>query len=94
MKHKIMPVIDIDDLEQAIEIQFGKEVLAHYEIRQLLFYDEYMNDCCIRYYFGDDVKYHGYRWEDENDISIRNLINQFLRDEFPGQTDILIDVSW
>ena len=94
MKHRIMPVIDIYDLEKAIEIQFGEEVLRHYELRQLLFGDQFMNDCCIRYYFGDVVEYHGYSWEDENGISIRNLINQFLRDEFPGQDAVLVDVSW
>lgn len=94
MKHTIMPVIDIYNLEKAIEIQFGEEVLANYELRQLLFRDQFMNDCCIRYYFDDDVEHHGYSWENENEISVLNLINQFLRDEFPGQDEVLIDVSW
>ena len=94
MKHKIMPVINIYDLEKAIEIQFGEEILAHYELRQLLFGDQYMNDVYVRHCFDDDIEYHGYSWEDENEISVCNLINQFLRDEFPGQDAVLVDVSW
>jgi hypothetical protein len=89
-----MPVIDIYDLEKAIEIQFGKEILANCEMRQLLFGDRFMNDVYIRHYFDDDIEYHGYSWENENEISVLNLINQFLRDEFPGQESVLINVSW
>ena len=92
MKHKIMPVIDINDLKKAIDIQFGEEVLRNYSLHQLLFGDNFMNDCYKSYYFDDYIDYHGYTWN--NEISALNLINQFLRDEFPGQDSVLIDVSW
>ena len=92
MKHRIMPVIDIYDLEEAIEIQFGEEILAHYETRQLLFDDHFMNDCYMRYYFGD--VFDADEFDDENQSYVLNLINQFLRDEFPGQDVVLVDVSW
>jgi hypothetical protein len=87
-----MPVIDVYDLEKAIEIQFGEEVLAHYEMRQLLFGDQYINDCYMRYYFGD--VFEADEFDDENQASVLNLINQFLRDEFPGLDAVLVDVSW
>ena len=92
MKHKIMPVIDIDDLKKAIDIQFGEEVLRNYSLHRLLFSDQFMNDCYKSYYF-DDVFYDD-EFDDENQASVLNLINQFLRDEFPGQNKILINVSW
>lgn len=92
MKYKIMPIIDVYDLEKAIDIQFGEEVLRHYELRQLLFGDRYINDCYIRYYFGD--VFEADEFDDENQASVLNLINQFLRDEFPGQDAVLVDVSW
>ena len=92
MKHKIIPVIDIDDLKKAIDIQFGEEVLRNYSLHRLLFDNQFMNDCCIFYYFGDI--FDDDEFDDENTTAIMNLINQFLRDEFPGQDKILIDVSW
>lgn len=92
MKHRIMPVINIDDLKRAIDIQFGEEVLRNYSLHQLLFGNQFMNDCYMRYYFGD--VFDADEFDDENQVYVLNLINQFLRDEFPGQDVVLINVSW
>lgn len=84
-------VVEACDLEEAVSTKYGVEIE---EIRSLLFGDSYVNDSFKNYYFEEDDEYNGYSWENEEDIKARNLINQFLREEFPGETNILIDVSW
>lgn len=84
-------VVEACDLEEAVSTRYGIEIN---EIRSLLFNDDYMNDCFKTYYFGEDDEYKGYSWQNEEDIKTKNLINQFLRETFPNETEILIDVSW
>ena len=91
-KHIMMPVIAIEDLEDEIQRQFDVDVEG--ELSNILFGTEYMNDCYKRYYFRDDEEYHGYDWEDEEKIRIRNLVNTYLRDTIPDYDTILVDVSW
>ena len=43
MRHWMMPVINADDLEDAINLQYGEGTIE--EIRNLLFGDDYYNDC-------------------------------------------------
>ena len=45
-------------------------------------------------YFEIDEEFHGYAWEDEEHIRIRNLVNAYLRDILPDYTHVLIDVTW
>jgi hypothetical protein len=84
-------VVEACDLEEAVSTRYGIEIN---EIRSLLFYDDYMNDCFKTYYFGEDDKYEGYSWQNEENIKTKNLINQFLRETFPNEQEVLIDVSW
>jgi hypothetical protein len=84
-------VVEACDLEEAVSAKYGVEIE---EIRSILFDDNYINDSYKRYYFEEDDEYNGYSWENEENIKARNLVNQFLREEFPGETEILIDVSW
>lgn len=86
MTHKKMIVINIRDLEEALTQQYGSEEFS--ELRNTLFYDDFMNDCYKQYWFDDDLD------EDEDDAPIINCINAFLRDIFPGEESVLIDVSW
>jgi hypothetical protein len=88
--YEMRPVIEIRVLEEAIYTQFNVDC----ELRSILFYDDYMNDCYKSYYFADDEEYKGYCWQDEERIRIRNLVNAYLRDILPGHDSVLIDVSW
>ena len=90
--YTMYPVIDVTDLEDAIRIQFGVDVED--EMRNILFGDDYQNDCYKSYYFGDDEEYTGESWQDEEEISIRNLVNAYLRDTLPNYERVLIDVTW
>ena len=91
-KHIMMPVIAIEDLEDEVKRQFDVDVEG--ELNNILFGTDYINDCYKRYYFRDDEEYHGYDWEDEEEIRICNLVNAYLRDTVPNYDAILIDVSW
>ena len=90
--YEMRPVIDVTDLEDAIRIQFGVDVEG--EMRNILFYDDYMNDCYKSYCFAEDEVYEYPAWQNEEHIRIRNLVNAYLRDILPGYERVLIDVTW
>ena len=90
--YTMYPVIDVTDLEDAIRIQFGVDVED--EMRNILFGDDYQNDCYKSYYFADDEEYTGESWQNEEEIRIRNLVNAYLRDILPDYERVLIDVTW
>lgn len=90
--YTMYPVIEVGVLEDEIKTQFDVDIKG--ELRKILFYDNYMNDCYKSYCFEDDEEFHGYAWEDEERIRIRNLVNAYLRDILPDYTHILVDVTW
>ena len=90
--YKMLPVIEVDVLEKELKIQFDVDIEG--ELRNILFYDNYQNDCYKSYYFDDDIEFHGYTWENEEHIRIRNLVNAYLRDILPNYDSVLIDVTW
>lgn len=90
--YTMYPVIEVDILENEIKTQFDVDVEDN--LRNILFGDNYQNDCYKSYCFEDDEEFHGYAWEDEERIRIRNLVNAYLRDILPDYTHVLIDVTW
>ncbi len=90
--YTMYPVIEVGVLEEEIKTQFDVDVEG--ELSNILFGDNYQNDCYKSYYFEDDEEFHGYAWEDEEHIRIRNLVNAYLRDILPDYTHILVDVTW
>ena len=90
--YKMCPVIEIYILEEELKTQFGVDVEG--ELRNILFYEDYMNDCYKSYYFADDEEYTGKSWQNEERICIRNLVNAYLRDILPEHERVLIDVTW
>ena len=91
MIYEMFPVIDVGVLEDELKIQFDVEVD---DLRGILFYDDYQNDCYKSYCFADDEEYTGESWENEEHIRIRNLVNTYLRDILPDYERVLIDVTW
>ena len=95
MKYEMMPVVDAYELQKALELQFGPDVMGNEDVMaKVLFGDEYSNYSLKRYYFSEDEVYEGYSWQDEERIRIRNCVNAMLQDMFPGRDSILVDVSW
>ena len=93
MKVEMRPVIDIWSLSDALEAQYNWELDAHM-VCQLMFDDNYCNDCYKSYWFSEDEKYEGYSWQNETRIMQENLIKSFLRDLMPDYDRVLVDVSW
>ena len=83
-------VVDIYQLEQDLELQFGQDFG---ELANLLFGYEYHNYSAKKFCLEDEA-YEGYSWQCEDDISSRNLVRAYLRDIFPGYKYVFIDVSW
>lgn len=95
MEYKMMPVIEADALQEALELQFGPAIMGNEDIMAaVLFGDEYSNYSCKRYNFAKDEVYEGHSWQDEERIRICNCVNAMLRDMFPGHDVVLVDVSW
>ncbi len=93
LKHEMMPVINIDELEDAICEKYHYRF--QHNLRQLLFDTGFMNDVFVRYWFDEDIVYKGLPWQNENHIKEQNLVNQFLREYFHGEYDaVLVDVTW
>lgn len=93
--YTMCPVIKVSVLENELKTQFNVDVEG--ELRSILFYNDYQNDCYKPYRFTDDEEvYDDYDWEDRKNIRIRirNLVNAYLRDILPDYTRVLIDVSW
>ena len=90
--YTMFPVVEIYDLEKELKIQFDVDVED--ELTEILFGDNYSNDCYKTYYFEYDEEFHGYAWENEEHIRIRNLLNDYLRDILPNYNSVLIDVTW
>ena len=89
--YTMYPVIEVRTLEKELKVQFDVEVD---DLSNILFGDEYQNDCYKSYGFTYDEEFHGYDWEDEEEIRIRNLVNAYLRDILPDYERVLIDVTW
>lgn len=83
MKYTFAPVIDIRELEKALESQYDIDTD---DLRNILFGDDYSNDCFKKYYFSSE-------WESYYDHPIEICAKTFLRDVFPDNDYVLISVS-
>ena len=95
MKYEIIPVVAAEELREALELQFGPNVMGDEDfMANVLFDDEYNNDSYKCYYFSEDEVYEGHSWQNKERIRICNCVNAMLRNIFPGHEKILVDVSW
>lgn len=86
MNYELRPVMDIDHLEEAIHVQYG----VNWDLRTLLFDNDFVNDCFKSIYFREDVD--ELTWG--NNYQEVNTVFGFLRDILPGYDSIVLDVSW
>ena len=92
MGYWMMPVVNADELEDAINLQYGESTIDG--IRSLLFSDDYYNDCYKSFYYGDLTAYNSKSWENEEEIRLINLVKTYLQDTIPDYEVVLIDISW
>lgn len=95
MEYKMMPAFWVEDLKEALTIQYGREFMDEVgDLRNFLFDTNYMNDVYVEYGFDEIEEYTGEEWQDENHIRLENCIKTFLKDIFPNHDSVLIDVMW
>lgn len=59
--YTIYPVIQIDELEYAVNRQYGTDL----DLRKLLFSNEYSNDCMKRFWYDEIEEFEDKPWQDE-----------------------------
>ena len=77
--YTMYPVINANDLEHAIELQYDIQID---DIRNLLFDDDYSND-----------SYKNFDLEDEYEGEAE-LVRTYLKDILPDYSYVLINVTW
>ena len=89
--YTMMPVVDADELQDAVNAQFGCEIT---DMRNLLFSDDYSNDSYQSFWYGQIEVFEGRSWQNEEQIRSRNLVRAYLQDTIPEHDRVLVDVSW
>lgn len=94
MKYEIRPVIDVNDLEDALNAQYGPEFVKPGWLASMLFEDSYTNDSYKSFDYSKLEEYTGEPWQDENYVTFMNCVKAFLQDALPDYNEVIIDVSW
>ena len=89
MEMKFKPVVDMFELEEAINLQYGTDI----ELIPL-FFEDTSNDCYQDLHYGDDDVYYGLPWQDEARVMQKNLVRGFMRDTFPDFNSVIVHISW
>lgn len=89
--HTMMPVVNVDELEDAVNAQFDCEIA---EMRNLLFSNDFSNDSYQSFWYGQMEVFEGRSWQNEEQIRLRNLVRTYLQDTIPDHDRVLVDVSW
>ena len=90
MSYFMYPMIGIDTLQNAVNIQFDVNIT---DLKELLFADkDYDEDCCVHFSFCELDEYNGFWWEDEEEIRLTNLVKTFLKDLLPNYDRVIIDL--
>lgn len=91
MKKKMMIVLDAYELECEICRRLEMEHM-NVDVRQILFYDDYQNDCC-KYCSTESIEESFYDGMDEKERSALEELLKILKEE-GIEGDFLVDVSW
>ncbi len=87
----MMPIVDSYELQNAVNLQFGCDIK---DIDELLFGECRPNDSYASFSF-DCLEVYAYpRWQDEEEIRLRNLVRTYLQDILPDYSRVLININW
>lgn len=86
-----MPVVNIYNIKKEL-MESGVESKYLNKLRQLMFYDRFMNDVYVSYYIDDDVCEEYY--DDKGEAKVVQMIIDILREACPNSDRVLVDVSW
>lgn len=88
MKFKNVIMINIYDLEAALEEEFGETC----EICELFFEDSYINDSAMELFLTPEKVYSEY--DDAVAIERRNVVRKFLQEMWPDEKSVWISITW
>ena len=90
ISYNILPVINISNLENEMKKRFPENEKDFIDLRDTLFYADFMNDCLKAYGYWDDVV------ECDEYSMTERLVAKYLKDTFEplGYREVIIDVSW
>ena len=91
MQIQMKPVVSIYDLEDILHSEFGIKVD---NLTEILFGDNYSNDCYKSYFYDEREVYEGKFWQNKEHIEIRNKLSDYLEAEFPNYNCVLVDITW
>lgn len=88
MRFKRVIMINVYDLEAALEEEFGEI----YEVRELFFEDSYINDSAMELFLEPERVYS--KFDDVVAIKRRNVVRKFLQEMWPDEKSVWIDITW
>ena len=92
LKYELLPVINVDDLTDALAETYPNFKEKYGEVREILFHGDYMNDSykmlCLDWSF-EELK----KMLENGKVDFAKIII-FLQGNFPHYNEILVDVSW
>lgn len=83
MKVEMKPIVNSNDLAEAIKAQYNLDLC----IPEVLFADVFQNDCYLEYHYSNPI-------EDAFCESDEMCVRQYLRDALPQYDSILVKISW
>ena len=93
MKYKTIPVVEANEIEKAVKLQYGVNIT----LASLMWPEDFQNDCYKSLRFDDDIvaEWEEDEYYDEQHRREHLMVYSILRDVFPENIrTILVDVSW
>lgn len=88
MRFKRVIMINVYDLEAALEEEFGET----YEVCELFFAESYINDSAKELFLEPERVYSEY--DDAVAIKRRNVVRKFLQEMWPDEELVWISITW
>ena len=74
-----LPVIEITELEYALKKKYGRNILKNYDLAEVLFGTEYINDSCKYFFFDEIEEYKNLNWQNKEKLHIQNCVKLLLQ---------------
>jgi hypothetical protein len=93
MEYTIMPIIFISHLQEALELQYGKDAFEDCDIEQVLrmYDDAEETESMMYFFFREEFDCNDNEPDDVFFTTKIRLIATFLQDTFPDDDTVLID---
>ena len=94
MKYKEIKVVEANEIEKAVEKHYGVNI----ELAELMWPENFMNDCYKYLCFDEDMimenKEDMERHPEKARYRERAMVYSIMKNYFPDDETVLVDVSW